>query len=435
MLEALFAIPLYKSGVAPYIALPVVSVILTLLPFIFISILSFKNKPRIALIILSIPLLLPPEYSLITGMPRGFVTGLFFAGTGCITLFYSKSNVAFLFAGFIAVIAFSVNSNSALLSFFYLLLLFVENRKNIKFYYLSAAGVIAGALIHFLIVRFYITHPFYDLHGFQLDYDFSLIKEGFTELNEFFNFTAPVFWTRGSLALLIFPLISFILLKRKEFERGIVILLIPIVIILSLGINKTHDGTASIFFSHARIFLALPLLIALSTSFLPEVKTNYFYFYLLIPLLFFINKTFSLKEVITERTKPSSDHVVSISKVHDLLSECSSIKKLCDRYKIQLVIISNHWNYDSYNYGCRACEENFPNTLRPVYERRTWRLLEDEKRVYENILIIDTDNDLSAANNKIIKAEGFPGFYVLQNNQKYTMDLLKDLGIKCRQYK
>ena len=66
-LEAFCAVPLYKLGVSPHIALPFITSVFTLLPFIGISIYSYLKKNKfIALVILSIPLLMPIEYDMIT---------------------------------------------------------------------------------------------------------------------------------------------------------------------------------------------------------------------------------------------------------------------------------------------------------------------------------------------------------------------------------
>ena len=60
MLEAFFAVPFYKLGVPPHIALPIDTSAFTLLPFIGISIYAYYKKNKfIAFVILSIPILLP----------------------------------------------------------------------------------------------------------------------------------------------------------------------------------------------------------------------------------------------------------------------------------------------------------------------------------------------------------------------------------------
>ncbi len=92
------------------------------------------------------------------------------------------------------------------------------------------------------------------------------------------------------------------------------------------------------------------------------------------------------------------------------------------------------WFYDYYNYGCACINPNFPKTLRPSNERRTWRLLEDESIIYSNILFIDLENNLTEKIKAIYLKES-EGFYLIKNNQLPTMDLFKKAEINVRNYK
>jgi hypothetical protein len=434
MLESLFSVPLYITGIPPAKALPFVSAIFSLLPFILISFFTFVKKgPRLSFLILFIPLLLPPEYSFITSMPRGFVSGLFIAGFISIPVFFKGRSYGFFLAGFISVLSFSINSNSVLFSIPCLLLMTVENPRNRKFYFLAGTGIIAGFCLHFMINYFYVAHPFYDLHKMELYFSFQLIIESLAHLDIFFNHVSPLFWHAGSLLLFIFILLALLLYKQKKFRETTIVLLIPLLILITLGINKTHDGTESVFFSNARMYLALPLLLALAVSFFDEIKSRYFNFTLLIPAFSFIYQLNILEQAVHKNIDPSLNHIVSVAKVEDLQKECSDIQKLSERHHVQLIIVSSHWNYDSYTYGCPACAAKFPETLRPSYERRTWRLLEDEKKTYPVILIVDVNSQLPHID--FIKETELTGFYLIENNTLPTMELLKVLHINCRKYK
>ena len=83
------AVPLLKLGFSLHIALPLVTTMLTLLPFFVCSQWIFRKKSAIiGVFILSLPLLLPVEYDLITTIPRGFVTGVALSGSLAISVFY-----------------------------------------------------------------------------------------------------------------------------------------------------------------------------------------------------------------------------------------------------------------------------------------------------------------------------------------------------------
>jgi hypothetical protein len=128
-------------------------------------------------------------------------------------------------------------------------------------------------------------------------------------------------------------------------------------------------------------------------------------------------------------------HVVGIIEIPKLYEECNNLKVICNEYKIQLVIISNHWYYDFFNYGCPSCDVSFPNTLLPNYERRTWRLIEDEKTIYQNILIIDLTKDFTKQINIVKQIKTSMGYFIINNNRMPNIDLLDTLGLKYRKYK
>ncbi len=437
MLEALFAVPLYKMGIPIYKALPLITSILTLAPYIIISLGTFINKStKISLVILSIPLLLPVEYSLVTVLSRGFVTGIFISALGCMGIFYPKSKISFLVAGFFAVLAYSINANSILLSCLYLLYLLGNNIKNKQFYLFSSIGIIAGFIIHYSIAHFYILHPYNNLHTIQLDFSFNNIVSSFNQLDLYFNNVVPVFWGMGFLVLLLFIAIAIYLYVKRQYIHAISVGIMPFLIIITLGINKVHDGTESIFFSYSRMYLSLPVLLGLSLSFLADIQySNKFYLYLILPCVCFICQLNFLNAKIETQVNPSKNHIVSVIEVSKLMYECNNLKNICTKYHIQLVIISNHWNYNFFNYGCPSCIDSFPKTLRPSYERRTWRLIEDEQYIYKSILIIDTDRNFTDEFDFIKKIENRNDLYMIKNNHKYTMDLLKSLDIPIREYK
>lgn len=79
--------------------------------------------------------------------------------------------------------------------------------------------------------------------------------------------------------------------------------------------------------------------------------------------------------------------------------------------------------------------EEFPKTLRPEYERRTWRLIEDENKIYSNILIIDMGRSFDKEFENIIKVDGEQGFYIIKDNKLATMVLFNKLNITVRKYR
>ncbi|MGQ0829461.1 MAG: hypothetical protein ACT4ON_13820 [Bacteroidota bacterium] len=436
MLEAFLAVPLYKFGIPVYKSLPIITSVLTLIPYFIISLLVFlKKSAKISFLIISIPLLLPIEYSFITSLPRGFVTGIFVSVLGCIGLFYSKSKASFLFSSFFAVLGYTINSNSILISIPCLIYLFLENSKNKHYYLFSLIGLAVGFTIHFSVDYFYVLNPHYNLHRFQTSFSIQNLILSLNTLDIHFNDVTPIFWKSGFLVLFMFLIISILLLNEKAYKKAVVVALIPFIVISTLGINKVHDGTHSVFYSYSRMYLSIPMLLGISLSFLNNITyPKFLYLYLLIPAVYFVYNINNLNTSIESSTKLTPGLAVGVIETSKLTDECNYLKTICDSCKIQLIIISNHWNSAFYAYGCPSCIGEFPNTLNPNYERRTWRLIEDENKIYRRILIIDIEKKLASEFNFIKKIGDKEGFFIIENNSVGTKHLLDSLGINYRKY-
>lgn len=433
MLEALLAVPLYKIGVLPYKSLVIVTTLITLFPFWLLSFFTFKKKSNITgLIILSIPLLMPIEYHLLTSLSRGFVTGIFIASFGTISLFYINKKWAFFLLAFTSVLGYSVSANAVLLSIPCLLFVFLYNVKNIFYYFYSGIGLILGAGLHLLANGFYDANPNYNLHKYNLKYSLELIVEGITKFDYFLNDVSPLFWNLGFVWILVFLFSGIILVWKKRMRFGLTLIIIPALIIFTLGFSKIHDGSSSIFFSVSRMYLALPVLIAACISFIVKPRLGYYFF--VIPLVVCVYNLLNLKSEVLANTGSNRNHVVAVSTIDKIYKKCKEINKICSAQDIELVVIVNDYYYDFINYGCPVCVENFPKTLRPSYERRTWRLLEVEKIVYSRILFIDESKKLNQLFLDIKPVESYKNVFILTNNTLPTMDLLDKMNIQVRSY-
>jgi hypothetical protein len=79
-IEGYLAAPLVGMGVPYLYAVPLVTLLLGLLPFLLMALIAWRRRqPLVAAISLMLPAVLSTRYGIITGMPRGFVTGDAFA--------------------------------------------------------------------------------------------------------------------------------------------------------------------------------------------------------------------------------------------------------------------------------------------------------------------------------------------------------------------
>jgi hypothetical protein len=155
---------------------------------------------------------------------------------------------------------------------------------------------------------------------------------------------------------------------------------------------------------------------------------------LLIPVyIAFYNKG-HVQETIDDQIKNNKETVVTVIRVEDLQNITKNLFSICKENKVDLLIISNHWCYDLINYGSPVLEPRFPKTLRPAYERRIWRLYEDEKTVYSKILILNQQNDSNKAHPQLSCIDKEEGIYLFENRSYKTIEVLKLLNIPVRKY-
>jgi hypothetical protein len=433
MLEALLAVPFYKAGMEAYRILPVITSVLALAPFVIISFFTFRKRSRLmALVILSFPFLLPPEYDLLTSLPRGFVTGIFLASLASIAIFYERSRWSFFVSGLGVLLGYTLNANSLLLTLPCLLYLFLLNYQNRHFYVLAAAGLASGALIHFSINYFYVLHPFYDLHKLELSYSLRRLLGGLGRPDILLDHVTPLAWNASSLSLLVFLFAGAVLFQQEKKKEALAVLSVLPLALLMFGVDKTWDGTASVFFSPSRMYLALPVALCMAFSFMNVRQGKLLLIYLLLPVSFFIYKAGRLDQDILTNVYERI-HIILVRKTSDILAECRALGDYSAANEVRLMVIQDHPDYDFLTYGCPAAVDDFPPTLRPYFERRTWRLLEDEKKIYRNILLIDIRSGLPGKFS-LAKVRG-EGLIMIRDNHLYTMDLLRTLGLEIRQYK
>jgi hypothetical protein len=92
MLEGALAVPFLKAGMRPNVALPVVSSILAVFPFVLLAmLLAWQGSFVLAAFTLAFPVTLSPEFGMMSAMPRGFVTGVFLGAFAVLPLFSRRS--------------------------------------------------------------------------------------------------------------------------------------------------------------------------------------------------------------------------------------------------------------------------------------------------------------------------------------------------------
>jgi len=440
MLEALLAVPLVWLSVPVYIALPVITTLLAIFPFVFIAFIArSRGKLLQACLVLAIPIFLPVEYGFLTVLSRGFVTGIFVASFGAVMLYYPDRKWGWILCGFCAMVGYSVNPNSLLLSAPALLYLWLRNIKNPKFYLLCGTGIIAGLAIHFGVALFYILNPGHNLHKLGRSViAINLFLDGICHLDDHLGLVTPVFGQFGVMSLVLFGVFGVTFLFQGKKEAAIMAFAVIGMVLFSLSMKQVYINTNSVFYSAGRYFLGLPVLFALMIPLVefPFKRAGLALFLLTSGMLF--ARSEDIEPGYKREFAPGIDHFVSVASPQTFGRKCERIFNYARQMKVTLVVEENDYFYDFVDYGCAACNKNFPATLRPVYERRVWRLQEEQTRVHRNIMIVDLSYRLSGELKKLdhagVRYFNLQGFYFILGNKQPTLDLLKTLNISIRPF-
>lgn len=435
MLEALAAVPLLYLGIPVHKALPLITTVLALLPYFLLSVLTYLKKSRIAgILILTFPFLLPVTYDCLTTISRGFVTGIALVSLNAIPVFLKPgSRWTFLLTGSFMVVGYLVTGNSLLLSAIFLGYLFLSNYKNKQFYWFTALGLAVGGILISLVLSFYWTHPHYAIHDYRIEMSVDYFLKAFQHLDKFYQHIIPVFWNHGWF-ILFFPL-SFAIGFQRLGKRTPFILALGtfLALIGPLSVSKIHDGTGSVFFSYSRMFLSVPVILVFLLSFLNFNRGYVGYILVFIPFIFLGVKAVNAPEAISENL--NKDTRISTWEVENLNGHCHKIDRIADRNNVELVILHSHWKKNLFNYGCPSLIRDFPKTLAPSFERRTWRLKGDKNTVYENILIVSVKKDYAKHYDFVQTLKNPFGFYLVKNNKTSTIELIRKMDMEVRDFK
>jgi hypothetical protein len=441
MIEAFFA-SLFFKWITPRHALPMITSFLALFPyFIVAGVCYFKKRNVQAFLVLSIPLLLPPEYDLITSMPRGFITGIFFAVIGSIAVYYPEKKWGFFLFSFFNMIGLSLNPNGVLITLPIGFILFLVNYKNVSFYVYAFAGAAIGVLPYLYIQYFYEQHPNYIVHGqWELEFSIEYLKQGLLNLNRSFAYIVPGCWYESMMLFLILLSMVIALSKQKERIKMVALCILIFFVGITLGINKIYDGDETIFYHYSRMFLALPVVMALFIAFIKIGKEKLMTaIIVIVACSFFSFKIMTLEDSVSEKVRPSPNNLITTIQVGELLRTCDVINVVCKQQEVNLVMIVELWSDNFINYGCQACDETFPPTLDPKNDRRTWRFPEEKDKVNKTILLLDQGETMrklvedTAANDLGIISLG-NRMYLLKNNALTTSEVTKHLKLKTRPF-
>ncbi|HQV50718.1 MAG: hypothetical protein IPF95_00435 [Flavobacteriales bacterium] len=437
MLEGFVAIPLLWSGIPPNIALPIISSAFALFPFLLLGLLLYRERAYfIACTVLVLPITMSPEFGMISSMPRGFVTGVFLASLTVLPLF-SKRSIFLLLTPFFAILALFANPNAVIVLFPVGLLILLNYYADRRLYLLGIAGAIPAAVLYYLGSHYYDLHPRNVVHGaWDLGYSVSRIR--WASLR-YFDELSPVLWGKGVFVLLLLILMATVFWARKQWKPAIALTLGIVFIIVSCGFYKVNDGIPSVFYPWARMFLAIPFLIALFLSqFKMTLPGRSIVVLPIIAIGFFGFKSVELSVVMERQLALQREKRIEVVAVSEFKEHCEKVAQSAHSVNAELVVVSHGLHKHLSTYGCSCLIADFPRIIEPELDRRTWLLKESATRVIPRVLFLvpgmirSLDPTTQIAPFEIVSQEPF--LVLLTGNTLRTDSLVAKLGFGMRPY-
>ncbi|MGB1041329.1 MAG: hypothetical protein ACPGVD_10685 [Flavobacteriales bacterium] len=439
-IESILAVPLLKLGMPFQYAMPLTTMFVGILPFLFFAFVLFRKGWVVpSYIFLVIPLAMPIEYDIMTTITRGFVNGLFFSSFLVIPLLEPKSYKSYLLFGLMASLGYVTNPNSVVFSFPVGLYLFFNNYNTYKFYLIVLLSAVLPLCFFHVSKGFYIDNPDYLVHEmWELTFSFKRIWETLNNLNRPMQYLNPVFWSANWWVLPIVLLLSIYLLKR-DWKMGLSVILGIVFIVVSFGINKVEEGIGVVFFSASRMFFAVPILLGLVLAWL--IKTRKYNVgvvsLFVLSMVMLILKFLIIDSKVIEHTSRKSFGPVAIESIEVLKDNCCLYQELAKKHDADLIVFSkskdaNFSQVGIYNYGCPLLSNDFPETSMLGADRRNLTYKKHKSLIPKNVLLINYDYRTGKLENSGLDysiIENRWRVVIIRNNQLKLPELSKKLGL------
>lgn len=440
LVEPLLALPLAWVGIPANIALPVITVFLATLPFFLLGWGCFRQGYYIsACFALTVPLWLPVGYSAMTSIPRGFVGSTAFAAMGVYAAVFSRGKLKHFWFALFSVLAIATNIDGVFLIFPVALVYWLQNIKKWSYYKHIVLGVLAAAIVPIFKYEFYKIHPEHNLHILEFFFNSWLLRPANLEPGKIFLMLTP--YSHHKLATYFGLILSFafICFLKRNWRFGLSMILTIILIYVSTGNYKAHDGYNTLFFSCSRMFVALPVVLVLF-FFWAEVSLRNYKWYskflvysvtilLCIGIICFSERNNVFKDFISNDVKGLTK--VEVHSVTDVYAQCRSLDSLSAKYHFGLIVTFER----CVNYICPIIYPSL-RTIEPDYERRVWVMREEDTTHRDHFLFYSCDSAFvkqaidSGYSVKVIDPS--PMSCLIENKGQNTFDILKKIGITVR---
>lgn len=394
-LEGWLAAPLVLCGLQFCQAVPLITIILSALPFLLLAgLFQRRGNYLVSVAILACVLLFSTDYKLISIMPRGFITGVFFFGMGYYLLFRGARRRFFWFS-LLSFLGIALNETTFFMAFPAYCFLLKEEQKHRAFYMQSALGLMLASIYKLYTWLFYnVLHPGYNSYiKAKFDWSADRIKDITDHLNDTLFGEPAAIAGAALLLLLLFAL-------RKQWLQAAVLLATMVLLYLSFGLERVHDGTPSIFYSRSRFYVFIPMLFVV---FISACKALYepaldVQLRLSLPLagamlcICIIQQQGLLRKIEAEMLR--DDKVVAAMPVMDVYQKTCEYIAICRATHNRILAIDcpEKQTFIFYN-TIPLFSNNEVQVYQPSYDRKTWVLQELGSQQPQKVLVYGNFDD------------------------------------------
>lgn len=423
-LESLLAVPLLWMKVPVYLALPIVSGLLSLLPILLFADIAARNgRYAAALLVLVASLAFPDKHWQTAMLSRGFIQGIACVSLGMYVLHRTRMSIMFAVAGLLIAGGIWQNPNTIFL--LCTLPLMAHRFRPLSRITIALSGAVAATLMWFALRALAVRHMEYVVHPEpSLEWGW---QQFLSQLQRLSNLLAHTFYG-GISGIVLFVLFVFIIPKNKWVLMSCLLLLVVFAGVL--GTNKISDFSDSIFFGPGRFLLAIPFALIFIVSFAEEalIKINAKAVIILLLLLFSAQGYAFVRHCNTEYMCREYAPVFA-EKISALKKDCDAIKKVASTNKVDFVLMGDHYMLETITCGCQGLEKDFPLALRPKYERRGWLWAEYGKQIPGKVLLLEGFMPADSVQRKFKseKVEVRGGGFILETGNASNKEIMQRL--------
>jgi hypothetical protein len=381
-LESLLAVPLLWLKVPVYLALPIVSGLLSLLPiWLFADIAARNNRYAGATLVLLFSVAFPLEHWQTSMLSRGFIQGIACVSLGIYIIYRTRMSIMFALAGLLIAGGIWQNPNAVFLLCG--LPLMAHRFRPLSRITIALSGAVAATLMWFALRALAVRHMEYVVHPEPaMDWRPEYFMDHIVRLKPLLSHTFYL----GIYGIIFLAFFIVVAPKNKYLYVSVSFLILLFLVVI--GFKKTGDFSDNIFFSPGRFFLAIPYVLLFFISFSEKDIKKISSMLLVVGLFGTAGYMFVRHSNVQFMCREYAP--VFVEKISELRKNCSEINKIAKDNNAEFVLMGDHYMLETATCGCGGLEKDFPVALRPKYERRGWLWSAYGKQIPGRVLFMES---------------------------------------------